>query len=89
MEELQKINPNYREDGTLVFEDSQSIRLLMGAIAEDDSCRMNYLCETVEGGPYCTIRTENQVGVGGLLIKNRVTPEIAELFNGIPVNSGK
>lgn len=89
LEELQKINPNYREDGTLVFEDSQSIRLLMGAIAEDDSCRMNYLCETVEGGPYCTIRTENQVGVGGLLIKNRVTPEIAELFNGIPVNSGK
>lgn len=50
---------------------------------------MNYLCETVEGGPYCTIRTEKEAGVGGLLIKNRITPEIAELFTGIPMNNRK
>ena len=50
---------------------------------------MNYLCETVEGGPHCTIRTEKEAGVGGLLIKNRITPEIAELFTGIPMNNGK
>ena len=87
--ELQKINPNYRESGSLVIEEPAAIRLLMGAIAEDDSCRMNYLCETVEGGPYCTIRTENEAGVGGMLIKNRITPEIAELFAGIPLNNGK
>ena len=87
--ELQKINPNYRESGSLVIEEPAAIRLLMGAIAEDDSCRMNYLCETVEGGPYCTIRTENEAGVGGMLIKNRITPEIAELFTGIPLNNGK
>ena len=87
--ELQKINPNYREGGSLVIEEPAAIRLLMGAIAEDDSCRMNYLCETVEGGPYCTIRTENEAGVGGMLIKNRITPEIAELFAGIPLNNGK
>ena len=87
--ELQKINPNYRESGSLVIEGPAAIRLLMGAIAEDDSCRMNYLCETVEGGPYCTIRTENEAGVGGMLIKNRITPEIAELFAGIPLNNGK
>ena len=87
--ELQKINPNYRESGSLVIEEPAAIRLLMGAIAEDDSCRMNYLCETVEGGPYCTIRTEKEAGVGGLLIKNRITPEIAELFAGIPLNNGK
>ena len=87
--ELQKINPNYRESGSLVIEEPAAIRLLLGAIAEDDSCRMNYLCETVEGGPYCTIRTENEAGVGGMLIKNRITPEIAELFAGIPLNNGK
>ena len=87
--ELQKTNPNYREGGSLVIEEPAAIRLLMGAIAEDDSCRMNYLCETVEGGPYCTIRTENEAGVGGMLIKNRITPEIAELFAGIPLNNGK
>lgn len=87
--ELQKINPNYREGGSLVIEEPAAIRLLLGAIAEDDSCRMNYLCETVEGGPYCTIRTENEAGVGGMLIKNRITPEIAELFAGIPLNNGK
>ena len=87
--ELQKINPNYRESGSLVIEEPAAIRLLMGAIAEDDSCRMNYICETVEGGPYCTIRTENEAGVGGMLIKNRITPEIAELFAGIPLNNGK
>ena len=87
--ELQKINPSYREDGSLAFEDSGTIRLLLEAIAEDDSCRMNNLCETVEGGPYCTIRTENEAGVGGMLIKNRITPEIAELFTGIPLNNGK
>lgn len=87
--ELQKINPNYREDGSLVIEDSAAIRLLLKAFAEDDSCRMNYLCETVEGGPYCTIRTENEMGVGGMLIKNRITPEIAELFAGIPLYNGK
>ena len=87
--ELQKINPNYREDGSLVFEDADTIRLLLGAIAEDDSVGMNYLCETVEGGPYCTIRTEKEAGVGGLLIKNRITPEIADLFTGIPLNNGK
>ena len=87
--ELQKINPNYRESGSLVIEEPAAIRLLMGAIAEDDSCRMNYLCETVEGGLYCTIRTENEAGVGGMLIKNRITPEIAELFAGIPLNNGK
>ena len=87
--ELQKINPNYRESGSLVIEEPAAIRLLMGAIAEDDSCRMNYLCETVEGGPYCAIRTENEAGVGGMLIKNRITPEIAELFAGIPLNNGK
>ena len=87
--ELQKINPNYREDGSLVFEDSHTIGLLLGAIAEDESSGMNYLCETVEGGPYCTIRTEKEAGVGGLLIKNRITPEIAELFTGIPMNNGK
>lgn len=87
--ELQKINPNYRESGSLVIEEPAAIRLLVGAIAEDDSCRMNYLCETVEGGPYCTIRTENEAGVGGMLIKNRITPEIAELFAGIPLNNGK
>ena len=87
--ELQKINPNYPESGSLVIEEPAAIRLLMGAIAEDDSCRMNYLCETVEGGPYCTIRTENEAGVGGMLIKNRITPEIAELFAGIPLNNGK
>ena len=87
--ELQKTNPNYREGGSLVIEEPAAIRLLLGAIAEDDSCRMNYLCETVEGGPYCTIRTENEVGVGGMLIKNRITPEIAELFAGIPLNNGK
>ena len=87
--ELQKTNPNYREGGSLVIEEPAAIRLLLGAIAEDDSCRMNYLCETVEGGPYCTIRTENEAGVGGMLIKNRITPEIAELFAGIPLNNGK
>ena len=87
--ELQKINPNYREDGSLVFEDSHTIGLLLGAIAEDESSGMNYLCETVEGGPYCTIRTEKEAGVGGLLIKNRITPEIAELFTGIPMNNRK
>ena len=74
---------------SLVIEEPAGIRLLLGAIAEDDSCRMNYLCETVEGGPYCTIRTENEAGVGGMLIKNRITPEIAELFAGIPLNNGK
>ena len=88
-EELQKINPNYQEDGSLIFEDSHTIGLLLGAIAEDESSGMNYLCETVEGGPYCTIRTEKEAGVGGLLIKNRITPEIAELFTGIPMNNGK
>ena len=36
--ELQKINPNYRESGSLVIEEPAAIRLLMGAIAEDDSC---------------------------------------------------
>ena len=87
--ELQKINPNYREDGSLVFEDSHTIGLLLGAIAEDESSGMNYLCETVEGGPHCTIRTEKEAGVGGLLIKNRITPEIAELFTGIPMNNRK
>lgn len=87
--ELQKTNPNYREGGSLVIEEPAAIRLLLGAIAEDDSCRMNYLCETVEGGLYCTIRTENEAGVGGMLIKNRITPEIAELFAGIPLNNGK
>ena len=87
--ELQKINPNYREDGSLVFEDSHTIGLLLEAIAEDESSGMNYLCETVEGGPHCTIRTEKEAGVGGLLIKNRITPEIAELFTGIPMNNGK
>ena len=87
--ELQKINPNYREDGSLVFEDSHTIGLLLEAIAEDESSGMNYLCETVEGGLYCTIRTENEAGVGGMLIKNRITPEIAELFAGIPLNNGK
>ena len=59
------------------------------AIAEDESSGMNYLCETVEGGPHCTIRTEKEAGVGGLLIKNRITPEIAELFTGIPMNNRK
>ena len=87
--ELQIINPNYREDGSLVFEDSHTIGLLLGAIAEDESSGMNYLCETVEGGPHCTIRTEKEAGVGGLLIKNRITPEIAELFTGIPMNNRK
>ena len=87
--ELQKINPNYQEDGSLIFEDSHTIGLLLEAIAEDESSGMNYLCETVEGGPHCTIRTEKEAGVGGLLIKNRITPEIAELFTGIPMNNGK
>ena len=49
--ELQKINPNYQEDGSLIFEDSHTIGLLLEAIAEDESSGMNYLCETVEGGP--------------------------------------
>ena len=89
LQELQKINPNYQEDGSLIFEDSHTIGLLLGAIAEDESSGMNYLCETVEGGPYCTIRTEKEAGVGGLLIKNRITPEIAELFTGIPMNNRK
>lgn len=48
--ELQKTNPNYREGGSLVIE-AAAIRLLLGAIAGDDSCRMNYLCETVEEAP--------------------------------------
>ena len=87
--ELQKINPNYQEDGSLIFEDSHTIGLLLEAIAEDESSGMNYLCETVEGGPHCTIRTEKEAGVGGLLIKNRITPEIAELFTGIPMNNRK
>ena len=64
-------------------------RAKLEAFAEDESSGMNYLCETVEGGPHCTIRTEKEAGVGGLLIKNRITPEIAELFAGIPLNNGK
>lgn len=82
--ELMRMNPHYQEDGTMEFRDPESIRLLMGTLAEQDCIHMNQLADIAEGGMYCNVWTKDGREVVGLQMRGRMNREAAALFDGIP-----
>ena len=80
--ELQRINPYYQEDGTLVFRDQESIRLMMGTLAEEECIRMNQM---VANGMYCRVWLKGGDVASRFQVNSRMSPEAEALFAGIPV----
>lgn len=83
--ELQRINPYYQKDGSLVLEDSESIGLLMKAIVQEECLQMNSLQREVLGSMFCRIDTKDGGETEGYPIYGRLTPEMEIFFKGIPL----
>ena len=83
LEEIQAVNSHFRTDPTvMVFDDPEEIELLMSAFVEGSFQRYNGLCG-VKGEFEMNVLFANQPGgLGGNLQKNKITPQIEELFEG-------
>ncbi len=81
---LQEVNPWYDESGKLIFDDPDSISLLLKAAVEDelfnlDSFKEVYadaLIEMKDGGDFPSLSV--------YIVKERMSPETLRLFAGIP-----
>ena len=83
--ELQKKNPYYQEDGSLHFTDAHDIALLMDAMMEEEYYQMDQFHQPAGGFSYCQIELKGNQYVSGLIMEDRVTPEMLDLFAGIPM----
>lgn len=87
-EELEKMYPKSGASRTLVFENPESIKLLMSAFVEEDHLHLNGLCPG-ESSFYLMGETrqmaERDRGFGGYLQADKITPEILKLFEGTPL----
>lgn len=85
LEKLQKVNPYYKDEGYVLITGQEDIARLMEAMMEEEYYIMDQFRQTTSGAAYCEVKLEGGVTVSGLILKDRLTPDILKLFEGLPV----
>ena len=86
LEQLQKANPFYQEDGTLVFAEPEQIALLMNALRDRELADMNGMHEPEQPAGYslyAAVTLKDGSRVSAEFWPDDVTPEIEALFKGL------
>lgn len=84
---VQAVNPYYQEDGDLLFDGRDEISLLLDASVTNSEYYMNILNQEAALGDYVnfSISYGSDRGHSFVLLQNKLTPELLELFRGLPV----
>ena len=83
--DLQRRNPYYTKEGNLVITDPADIGQLMKAVAEDEFLPMDQFHQVSGTVSYCDVELEGGIHVSGILLLDRMTPGILEMFEGLPL----
>ena len=83
--DLQRRNPYYTKEGNLVITDPADIGQLMKAVAEDEFLPMDQFHQVSGTVSYCDVELEGGFHVSGILLLDRMTPGILEMFEGLPL----
>lgn len=86
LKRIQKENPFYQEDGTLVFTEPEQIELLMGALRDRELADMNGMREPEQPARYdlyVTLTLKDESRVSAEFWPDDVTPEMEALFKGL------
>lgn len=86
LKRIQKENPFYQEDGTLVFTEPEQIELLMGALRDRKLADMNGMREPEQPARYdlyVELTLKDESSVSAEFWPDDVTPEIESLFKGL------
>lgn len=85
IQNIQAVNPYYHEDGDLLFKGREEISLLLDASVIDDEYHMNILNREAALGDYINLSMDYDRRHNFILLQNKLTPELLELFRGLPV----
>lgn len=85
LEALRKVNPYYVEDGYLRITDRNEINRLMDALTEEEFYYMAAFQPSFSS-TYCEVKMDNNETISAQLLLSHMTPEIQNLFTGLPVN---
>lgn len=86
LEQLQKENPFYKEDGTLIFTEAEQIALLMNTLRDQELADMNGMHEPeqpVKYGFHATVILKDGSRVSAEFWPDDITPETEALFKGL------
>lgn len=87
IQNIQAVNPYYQEDGDLLFKGQEEISLLLDASVANDEYHMNILNREAALEDYVRLSASygSDQGHNFTLLQNKLTPELLELFRGLPV----
>ncbi|MCC8026479.1 MAG: DUF6449 domain-containing protein [Clostridium sp.] len=91
LEELQRMNPYYREDGYLEITKQSDIKVMMQGMAQEDCFNLNYLYDSGEDflrGMSCSVMFQGGRIQDCIFTGENVTPELMKLFKGISIEEG-